>query len=235
MINTFLFDLDGTLLPLDMDHFIKIYFGEMAKKLSQHIPSDKIANYIWQATNHMVKNTDPKMTNMEVFAHHFTQSTGKNFEELSPIFEEFYLNEFMKTKIACTSHPLVKEIIELLKEKGYTLVLATNPLFPKRAVLHRLEWAGLKEEDFTLITSYETMHACKPNIEYYQEILEKTHKTSQECMMIGNDVEEDLVAEKLGITTFLLEDQLIHRGPKEPVFDYKGSYGDLKDLIEKEF
>lgn len=234
MINTFLFDLDGTLLPLDMENFLEIYFREMAKKLKDHIPPEKTAKYIWYATDKMIQNTNPKMTNMEVFSEHFTQITKKSFNKLIPIFDDFYNKEFTKTQESCTKNPLVKEMINLLKEKEYELVLATNPLFPKRAVLYRLEWAGLKEEDFTLITTYENMHACKPNLEYYQEILDKTNKAPEECMMVGNDVEEDMVASDLGMTTFLLEDQLIQRGKiKNP--NYKGSYRDLQDLIQRNF
>ena len=33
-INAILFDLDGTLLPMDQDLFMKYYFGELAKKLA---------------------------------------------------------------------------------------------------------------------------------------------------------------------------------------------------------
>ena len=33
-IKAVLFDLDGTLLPMDQDIFVKSYFGLLAKKLS---------------------------------------------------------------------------------------------------------------------------------------------------------------------------------------------------------
>ncbi|MDD2504058.1 MAG: hypothetical protein PHG58_09485 [Clostridia bacterium] len=33
MLDTILFDLDGTLLPMDMNEFIRIYFGELGKAL----------------------------------------------------------------------------------------------------------------------------------------------------------------------------------------------------------
>jgi FMN phosphatase YigB (HAD superfamily) len=235
MINTFLFDLDGTLLPVDLDKFLKIYFGEMAKKLKDHISPEKTAEYIWQATEFMVNNKDTQVTNMEAFSQHFTKITERSFEELLPIFDDFYITEYLKTRDAISPHPIVKEIIELLKDKNYNLVVATNPLFPKRAIIHRLEWAGLKEEDFQLITSYEIMHACKPNIQYYKEILDIIGKKPKECIMVGNDVQEDMIARKLGINTFLLENQIIHRESTPPVCDYSGSYEDLKNIIIKQF
>lgn len=235
MINTFLFDLDGTLLPVDLDKFLKIYFGEMAKKLKSHISPEKTAKYVWQATEFMINNKDTQVTNMEAFSQHFTKITKRSFDELLPIFDDFYITEFLKTREAISPHPIVKDIVKILKEKKYNLVVATNPLFPKRAILHRLEWAGLKEEDFQLITSYEIMHACKPNIQYYQEILDIIGKKPKECIMVGNDVQEDMIASKLGINTFLLEDQIIHRENTPPICDYRGSYEDLKNIIINKF
>lgn len=235
MINTFLFDLDGTLLPIDMKGFIKIYFGEMAKKLKDYIPPEKTPEYVWEATKYMVKNTDPEISNQEAFQAHFNKISNQKFQELLPILDDFYLNEFLKAKEACSTEPLIREIVDILKKKGYTIAAATNPLFPRRAMLHRIEWAGLKGEEFRLITSYENMHTCKPNVQYYQEILDIIGKRPEECIMIGNDVQEDLVAGELGITTFLLEDQMIHRNDTLPKCDYKGSYKDLKDLILNHF
>lgn len=235
MISTFLFDLDGTLLPLDLDKFIKLYLEEMAIKLKDHIPFEKTAKYVWESTDFMVNNTDMQVTNMGAFLQHFTKLTKISFEELSPIFEDFYLKEFLKTKEATSPNPIVREIIEILKQKNYDLVVATNPLFPRRAILHRLEWAGLDQEDFKLITSYETMHACKPYLRYYKEILDIIGKEPEECMMVGNDVQEDMVASKIGMTTFLLEDQIIHRENTIPICDYKGSYDDLKNIILSKF
>lgn len=232
MINTFLFDLDGTLLPLDMDRFMEIYFAEMAKNLKEHIPPAKTMKYVLQSTNYMVNNVDNSLTNMEAFSDHFTKTTKKAFNELLPIFNEFYKKDFLKVEAATWPNPMVKEIVELLKKKNYDLVVATNPLFPREAILHRIKWAGLKEEDFKLITSYEIMHACKPQVQYYKEVLDIIGKEPEECIMVGNDVQEDMIAKSLGITTFLLEDQIIHRKETPPDnFDYRGSYEDLKKLI----
>lgn len=235
MINTFLFDLDGTLLPIDIELFIDIYLKEISVKLKDFIVPEKTAQYVWKATDFMVKNTDPKRTNMEVFSQFFSEISKTNFEDLSPVLDEFYRKEFLKTKQSSCPNPMVKEIIETLKEKNYDMVVATNPLFPKRAILHRLEWAGLKEEDFKLITSYENMHACKPHIEYYKEILYKIGKNPKECVMVGNDVQEDMVAKDLGITTFLLENQIIHRENTDPTYHYRGRYEDLKSMVINKF
>lgn len=235
MINTFLFDLDGTLLPLDMERFLQIYFDEMAKKLYKVVDPELTPKYIWEATEYMIRNTDMEITNMEAFSIRFNQISKSSFEELLPLFDEFYQGEYLKTKEACSPNPMVREIIGLLKEKGIDLVLATNPLFPKNAINYRIQWAGLNPDDFIFITSYENMHACKPSIQYFQEILDIIGRSAEECMMVGNDVQEDMIAAKLGMKTFLLEDQMIHRNQEPICYDYKGSYIQLKNYIEENF
>lgn len=74
-------------------------------------------------------------------------------------------------------------------------VLAINPIFPRSAVESRIGWAGLDVSDFEYITTYENSWYCKPNPEYYNEILSKLNLQSGECPIVGNDVTEDMVAQ----------------------------------------
>ncbi len=124
------------------------------------------------------------------------------------------------------------EALEILKEKGYELVIATNPLFPKFAIDQRIQWAELVHEDFSHITYFEDSHYCKPNVEYYSEILETIGKNPQECMMVGNDAEEDLAAGALGITTYLITNHLLNRKSLEYTADHEGTYKDFLMFAE---
>jgi len=110
-------------------------------------------------------------------------------------------------------------------------VLATNPLFPLIAIKERMRWAGVSEFDFALITSYEEMHACKPNLEYYREICAKIKVPARNCLMVGNDVEEDLIAQKIGMQTFLVEDYLLNRHDLPINADYRGSLKELYQFV----
>ena len=110
--------------------------------------------------------------------------------------------------------------------------MATNPLFPLKAVHSRLSWGKLHDIPFKLITSYETSHFCKPNIEYYQEIVEKLGCSPSECLMIGNDVKEDLIAGKLGIKTYRVTDTIINTENLAITADYSGSLLDLHSHID---
>ncbi len=126
-----------------------------------------------------------------------------------------------------------KKIIDILKSKGYTLVLATNPVFPKVATYQRVKWAGLEVSDFSYITTYENSSFCKPSLEYYQEVLEKINKKPGDCMMIGNNVTEDMVISKLGIKAFLLTENLINQENSDINRFRHGGWNELINLVDE--
>ncbi|MBZ4646893.1 MAG: hypothetical protein PWR27_1811 [Petroclostridium sp.] len=231
MIDTFLFDLDGTLLPLDIDHFMKIYFHEMGIAFSDIIAPEKLFKYIWTATEAMVQNVEHK-TNEEVFMDKFSKLIDGDIDVYKKRFDAFYDSGFLKTRKSVNSVPIMKESIDILIDKGYQLVLATNPLFPRKAIEHRIKWAGFKPEQFSFITSYEDSHYCKPQIKYYEEILKEINKLPHQCMMVGNDVQEDLIASSLGIQTFLITDYMINRDEGTIECTYKGTYEDFYKFVQ---
>lgn len=225
-MNTVLFDLDGTLLPMDVDIFTKHYLKELSSYFSDIMDSKQLINYIWTSTEEMVANIE-EVTNEDVFMNKFQNLINDDIKVYRDRFDEFYNTNFLKLKGCTVEMPYVKKSVDLLKKKGYEMVIATNPLFPLTAILHRINWAGLDPSDFIYITSYERNHYCKPQIQFYQEVLKDINKKPSECIMVGNDVQEDLVSKELGIKTFLIEDYIIHR-KNEPInTDYQGSYEDF--------
>ncbi len=228
-INAILFDLDGTLLPMDQDVFIAKYFEAISQKLSAYgYEPKKLIETVWQGTGKMVMNRSNK-TNEEVFWSHFSGVYGEGCKDDIPYFDEFYENEFDKIKSCCGFNPRVRELISSLKVKGMRLILATNPVFPAIATNKRIAWSGLSENDFELVTTYENSTTCKPSLNYYEEILEKTGLIPEQTLMVGNDVTDDMVAEKLGINVFLLTDNLIN---KENIDISRYPHGDFDRLIE---
>ncbi len=231
MMNTILFDLDGTLLPLDMQKFTEIYFHELGYMFKDMIDPKLLVKYIWTATEEMVRNTEYK-TNEEVFMNKFSQLIGGDISKYTKRFDAFYDTHFLKTREAVQSQLLIKESIELLKEKNYKLVVATNPLFPRKAIYHRIEWAGLDLKDFEYVTSYEDNHYCKPQLHFYKEILDVIGKAPEQCMMVGNDVQEDLIALNLGLKTFFIRNYMIHRTQDEIDCTYEGNYEDFYNFVK---
>jgi len=230
LLNTIIFDLDGTLLPLDMDKFMHSYFNEMGKAFHDIIEPKQLVDNIWKATGAMVKNIEHR-TNEEIFIDAFSKLIGGDFEVYQKRFDKFYDEGFLNVKDTVNKLPIIKDTVNILKEKGYNVVVATNPLFPRKAIIHRINWAGLKEEDFSYITSYESNHYCKPQIQFYEEVLRDIGKTPMECIMVGNDVDEDMVAGKLGMDTYLITNNIIKRDDSEICCTYKGTYEDFYRFV----
>ena len=231
-VTTVLFDLDGTLLPMDQDIFIKDYFGRIAAKLAPHGYDPKLlVDTIWRGTAAMVTN-DGSKTNEEAFWEYAVSVYGDKILQDKPLFDEFYEQEFDKIRAVCGFHPAAAEIVRGLKQRGIRVILATNPIFPARATQWRIQWAGLLPEDFALYTTYENSRFCKPNPDYYQEILRQQGLTPEECIMVGNDVGEDMIAESLGMQVFLLTDCLINRENKDISAYPHGGFDQLKTWLE---
>lgn len=231
-MNTVLFDLDGTVLPLDIEKFLDIYFKEMGQAFHQMIEPDRLIKNIWTSTEAMVKSTDDR-TNESVFMEKFETLIDGDIKEYREKFDLFYDEGFLKTKESTYENEWIKKSVSLLKEKGYTLVLATNPLFPLKAIHHRIKWSGFQPEDFEYITSYENNHYCKPQLKYYEEILKDINKKPEDCMMVGNDAYEDMVASKLGIKTYLIEDNLVNRHEIDIEANYQGNYINFYNFVKK--
>ena len=224
-----LFDLDGTLLPMDQDTFIKAYLGGMAKKLAPHgYDPEQLVKAVYAGMKAMTTN-DGSCTNEDAFWMAFTGILGERVKEDLPIFDDYYLNEFQDVKNICGFLPEVAETVRALKEKGFRVALATTPMFPSIATESRIRWAGLEPEDFEIFTTYENYHFCKPSLNYYKEVIEKLGVEPEECLMVGNDVGEDMITEELGMKVFLLPADLINKVGKDIS---KYPQGDLNDLMK---
>lgn len=220
-------DLDGTLLPMIQHEFVDGYFKLLIKKVMPYYQDkDKVIAAIWSGTKAMVKN-DGSKTNKEVFWDCY-RSLGMP-EEVIPIIDEFYATDFDKAKVTCGENPYIKEYMDFISENFQLKVLATNPIFPRKATEIRLSWIGLKEEDFDFVTYYENFNYAKPNPMYYKKLLEKYNLKPEEVLMIGNDdVEDYMAATSCGIDTIIVEDTRI---VNEKVDVKNKCY--FKDLIEK--
>lgn len=209
-MNTVLFDLDGTLLPMDQELFIKSYFKSLDDTFSGMFNEPSaFRTAMWLAINNVLKN-DGSMSNKDRFNISFTGFSGVDPSELENEFNYYYDNNFKNLDGIKAPDPLAAECVRTLRAKGYSIVLATNPVFPRVATLKRIGWAGLCEEHFDHITTYENSSYCKPDLKYYTEILSSIGREASQCLMVGNDVREDMCAAKLGIDTFLLNSYVIN-------------------------
>ncbi len=211
-IKAVIFDLDGTLLPMVQDEFIGGYFKLLGKKAAScGYDAEKLLKVVWKGTGAMIKNNGEK-TNEEVFWELFVSVYGEGSMSDKKMFDEFYENGFDGVKSFVGFNPECAKMVYGLKEKGYRVALATNPVFPAAATEARIRWAGLLPDDFEFYTTYENSSYCKPNPKYYEEVLAKLGISAGECLMIGNDVDEDMLpARSLGMEVRLLDDCLINK------------------------
>lgn len=227
-----LFDLDGTLLPMDNDAFTKGYFKLLTAKLAAHGYEPKqLVSSIWAGTKAMVEN-DGSQSNEMAFWQKFSTIYGDKALSDRPIFEVFYAQDFQQARALCGFNPKAAQAVRQLKHMGLRVALATNPIFPAVATERRIRWAGLEPEDFELYTTYENIGYAKPSLDYYREIMRLTHTKPEECLMVGNDVGEDMIAGRLGMSVFLLTDCLINKGGQDLKPYPQGSFDQLMEYVD---
>ena len=233
MIKAVLFDLDGTLLPMDLDEFIKYYFSGIGDKIASSDPERKkrLISAVWDSTMAMIKNRGEKL-NRDVFWDTFFSLTGDEFRADLPLLDEYYSCEYDSIRKICGFEARAAEAIALVKKMGFTAVLATNPIFPPLAVRKRVSWAGIDPAVFDYVTTYENSHYAKPNPAYYTEIAASLSLSPEECLMVGNDVGDDMVAGKIGMQIFLLTDCLINKKGEDISAYRHGGYSELIEVIK---
>lgn len=208
-MNTLLFDLDGTLLSMDHEAFEKLYFGSLTNYLNDYIDRKVLSGAIQKAIYQTIMDTSDRTIEASFF-YYIEAILGKEvIEDLRPLFNQYYEEIFIETKSATSSSHNMIEAVQLVKNKGYQVMVVTNPLFPQLAIDARIEWAGFNRDDFAYVTSFEKNHYCKPNIELYQEVLALNGLEGNQCLMVGNHCFEDMIASKLGMKTYLIEDEMI--------------------------
>lgn len=206
-----LFDLDGTLLPMDTDHFLEQYVRQITPHFAHLVEPKMFSRQLLASSYATIGNPAAELTNQEKFIADFFPKIGREPEELMPLFEQFYRDHFSKLNKYTSPSPLARELVELALQNGHKIVLATNPIFPKEAVWQRMTWAGVADLPWHLVTSYENTHFCKPNPNYFVELLSQLSAEPKDCLHFGNDLDEDMAAAQLGIPVVIVDDYLINR------------------------
>lgn len=202
---TLLLDLDDTLLGNNMDTFLPAYFHALSRQLGQFAASDEMLPALLAGTRAMVANTSPARTLEAAFDAAFYPGLGLDKAALQEVITRFYEEEFPKLRSVTQPIPAAVDLIRHATDCGYDIVIATNPLFPLRAVEHRLEWAGVPKETYPyrLVGNYRQFHFSKPGPAYYAEILGQLGWPNQPAVMIGNDLNDDILpASTLGLPVY---------------------------------
>lgn len=232
MLKAVIFDLDGTLLPMNEDEFTKGYFSLLCKKLAKYgFDKDELVETIWRGTKAMIAN-DGARTNEEAFWSVFCEKYGQKGIDAKALFDEFYVTEFKQAKVFCKENAFAKPIVTKIRKSGVKTILASNPVFPRNGMLTRMSFVNLCENDFDYITSYETSRYAKPNPAFLLEVLEKNGLKNDEVIYFGNSEKEDLIpATKAGVKCFMVGDNvsLINRDSAPEILKYP----DISGVVNK--
>ncbi|MBP5773636.1 MAG: HAD family hydrolase [Eubacterium sp.] len=238
-MNTVLFDLDGTLLPIDMKDFVDTFMELLKGYLtSRDFNPDDIVPSIWKAIGAMEVN-DGLITNEEMFWKVLMEDLSSKDESYDKKFrrrfqkslDKFYTGDFQMIRYMVRPSQECHDAVMMLKEKGYRIVLATKPMFPEIAVKERLSWLGFSLKDFDYVTTYENSCYTKPNKKYYEHILKIMDKDPGDCLMVGNDVKEDMFAAEMGIDVFLIEDYMLNPDNDDTSMYKSGNWKLFKEYV----
>lgn len=201
---TLLLDLDDTLLDTNMDVFIPAYFEALSRAMADHVDPAAMLPALMGGTRRMFANENPSLWLRDVFDEYFFDKLGIDKDSLQPEIDKFYDEIFPSLAPLTRPRPEAVDLVDWAFLHGHRVVIATNPLFPKKAIHHRMRWAGLPPEiyPFALITSYENMHFTKSPA-YYSEILGCLGWPEDPVVMAGDNVDMDLIpARTVGISVF---------------------------------
>jgi len=230
VLDAVLFDLDGTLLDIDIESFLGTYFAALGQTLSSVFgegPALKDAmQAIYDATGAMMRPHEP-LTNSAVFYAEFERLTNVSLADHSELIDAFYRDVFPGLGAGLGPASGAHEAIAAARTCGLKVAVATNPIFPRAAILHRMKWAQIAPEEVDAITDFETMVATKPLPAYYRQTAKLLEVDPTRCLMVGDDRMLDLAAADVGMRTYHVS------ASADAAADYSGGMEDVAALITR--
>lgn len=225
-------DLDGTLLDIEVSFFLGPMVEAMHGCFADLLDPEPFREGLFGGTESiMTQGRSEGETNLKAFNRAFARITGVEMDEIEDRFGRFYSRIF--PTLGRYGRPMegAAEFVSRAADSGYLLGLATNPIFPRSAVVERLRWSGVDPDFFSFIPGLENMSSCKPDVRFYTDLASRYAIDPAQCLMVGNDVEQDLPASQAGMGTFLVEERLISRGLSDLTPDARGSLRDLARIL----
>jgi FMN phosphatase YigB (HAD superfamily) len=227
-VKAVLFDLDGTLLDIDLSAFLDRYFAALSETVASLVPPDRVASAmqaISQSTEAMMR-PHPGLTNKDVFHREFLELASIDLDTQWSPFQSFYDQRFPSLGNGYGPCEGAHEALAAAEECGLQVAIATNPIFPLAAVEHRLSWAGIDARRAHVVTTYETMHSCKPHPDYFRETAAMLGTATHECLMVGDDPVLDMAAADVGMQTYF-----VGAGPAHAT--YTGDLAGVASLLRR--
>lgn len=231
-LEALLMDLDGTLLDIEVSFFLGTMVDSMIEHFRDLVPPDLFRDGLVGGIDEIMSGPRPEGESNEMgFYRAFARITGLDGKTANDVFSSYYEEVFPRFERFGSRIDGADRFIEMAAKNGYRLVLATNPIFPRASVLERMRWGNLSPDQFEIITDMETTRSCKPQREYFEDLSAALGVPPERCLMVGNDVEQDLAAGGVGMKTYLVEGRVIQRGSGRVFSDWKGDLQQLGRLL----
>jgi len=222
-----LFDLDGTLLQVEMREFVQAYIDGLAKHFPEVPDPAAFGRAIKASIRALLASDEGAASNEEFFLTVLGRHLGIEAALCGERLARYCANGMAGLEPLVRPLALARDILTRCFERGLKVVVATNPVFPRPMVEARLRWAGIADFPFDHVTTFDNSRYCKPHPGYFRDVLGRLGLAPQECVMVGNDTEHDLGARAAGIPTFLVDTWLLDRARGDYVTDYRGGHLDL--------
>lgn len=233
-IKAVLFDLDGTLLRVQMAEFIPRYIQGLAQCCVEVVAPKKFEQAMLSAIRSLIRFCgDGQLTNEQRLFSILQQQLNVPETVLQQAFAAYRHNGMEELQGLVKSIPLARVIVNDCLQQQIPVVLATNPVFPEFMISARLEWAGLGDLHFEHVTSYENSYYCKPQSGYFQAIAEQIGIEPQHCLMVGNDTQHDLAAVAVGMQTFLVDTWVVAREGAAWPCQHRGDHLLLQQFLQE--
>lgn len=228
------FDMDGTLLPLEVRDFLQPYYvlleeAAVREGLDASLLRDAVNKGIFSMYDHPTNETN-ETAFWRVFNAVYYEGQAPSEEQITRMhafFDAFYKNDFQHAGKSCVPNPAARRAIETLVKKGYPLYLTTMPMFPFSAIEWRMKWADAPIEPFCRVTTFNNSTAVKPHLTYYEENIALAGVPPERILMVGNNTEDDMAALQAGTDVYLVTDYLINQNE----FDIERvKHGSLEDF-----
>ena len=185
------FDLDRTLWDFDRnsERALRLLFDEF--NLSNQIPTFELFHKVYHNKNKALWHaySHGKITKESLRYERFRAALKKfqiTDEVLIKQFGDGYV-ELSPKQI--TLVPFAAEVLEDLKEMGFTLHIITNGFLEVQHV--KLKYAGIHHQ-FDVILCSEELGINKPNPQIFKHALARANTTAKTSLMIGDDYRADV-------------------------------------------
>lgn len=209
MLKAIVFDMDETLLSINLSAFIAVLMKEesfLLADVGRKNPLSVFAAYGRGLLEVNAADHDGERTNRQIFDDCIQRNTGIVLSD--PVIADvltYYESEILPQRndriIAAKPMPGALQMLDAVAARGLRTALFTNPSFSEACIRCRMGWAGIADAPFELVTYMENSHHCKPTASYYLESLEALGLAPEEAIMVGNDPKRDFPSPDCGLVT----------------------------------